>query len=56
MEGAWSPLHCDGNVTLGLIMELCNEYKDCKKFEFYIEKVFRDIPFSVILHHLVSTI
>ena len=56
MEGAWSPLRCCGNVTVGHIMELCNEYKNCKKFQFYTEKVFRDITFFVILHHFVSTI
>ena len=26
-------------------MELCNEYKNRKKFQFYTENVFRDIPF-----------
>ena len=56
MERAWSPLLCCGNVTVGHIMELCNEYKNFKKFQFYTEKGFRDIPFFVILHHLVSTI
>ena len=56
MEGAWSPLRCYGNVTLGHIMELYYVYKNCKKFQFYTEKVVRDIPFFVILHHLVFTI
>ena len=55
MERAWSPLCCYGNVTVGHIMELCNEYKNCTKFQFYTENVFRDIQFFVILHHFVST-
>ena len=33
------------------IMELCDECNNCTKFQFYTEKVFRDIPFFVILHH-----
>ena len=39
----------------GHIMELydgCN----CTKFQFYTEKVVRDIAFFVILHHLVFTL
>ena len=55
MERAWSPLCCYGNVTVGHIMELCNEYQNCTKFQFYTENVFRDIQFFVILHHFVST-
>ena len=30
-EGAWCLLRCYQNVTLGHIMELCNEYTNCKK-------------------------
>ena len=52
MERAWNPLCC-GNVTVD-DMELCDEYNNCKKFQFYAEKVFRDIPFFVILHNFVS--
>ena len=37
----------------GYIMELCDECDNCTKFQFYTEKVFRDIPFFVILHHFV---
>ena len=39
----------------GHIMELCDECNYCTKFQFYTEKVARDIVF-VILHHFVSTI
>ena len=38
------------------IMELCDECNNCTKFQFYTEKVVRDIPFFVILHHFVSTL
>ena len=34
------------------IVELCNECNNCIKFQFHREKVFRDIPFFVILHHI----
>ena len=37
------------------IMELCDECKNCTKFQLYTEKVVRDIKFFVILHHFVST-
>ena len=56
MERAWSPLCCHGNVTVDHIMELCDEYSNCKKFLFYAEKVFRDIPYFVILLHVVSAL
>ena len=39
----------------GHIMELCDECKNSTKFQFYTEKVFRDIPFFVFLHIFVST-
>ena len=45
METAWKPLCCHGNVTVDHIMKLCIENNNCKKFQFYTEKVFRDIPF-----------
>ena len=55
MERAWSPLCWHGNVTLAHIMELCDDlYNNCKKFQFYTEKVFRDIPFCVILNNFVT--
>lgn len=38
----------------GYIMELCDEFNKCTKFQFYTENVFRDIPFFVILNHFVS--
>ena len=41
MERAWSPLCCHRNVTVANIMELCDEYNNCRKFQFYTE-VFRD--------------
>ena len=40
---------------MGHIVELCDEYNKCKKVQFCTEKLFRDIPFFVILHHFVST-
>ena len=55
IERAWSPLCYHRNVTVGHIMEFCDEYKNCKRFQFYTEKGFRDIAFFVILHHFVST-
>ena len=39
----------------GHIMEICDESKNCTKFQFYTENAFRDIPFFVIAHHFVST-
>ena len=60
MEGAWSPLRCYGNVTVAHIMELCNEYKNCKTFQFYTEKVFRDSIFcdftSSCVHYMTSQV
>ena len=53
MGRTWSPLCCHGNVTVD--MELCDEYKNCRKFQFYAEKDSRGIPFVVILHHFVRT-
>ena len=38
----------------GHIMELCEECSNCTEFQFYTEKVVRDIQFIVILHHFVS--
>ena len=40
----------------GHIMELCDEYDNGTKFQFYAEEVLRGIPFFVILHHFVSTL
>ena len=40
----------------GHIMELCDECNNCTKFQFYTEKVVRDIAFFVILHHLLFTL
>ena len=51
--------HCVAlETSVGHIMELCNEYKNCKKFQFYTEKVFRDIPFFVIscVHYMMSQV
>ena len=39
----------------GNIMKLCADCSNCTKFQFYTEKVFRDIPFFVILYYFVST-
>ena len=38
------------------IMEHCDEYNNCSKFQFYAEKVGRDIQFFVILHHFKATL
>ena len=38
------------------IIELCDECNNCTKFQFYAEKVVRDIDFCFILHHFVSTL
>ena len=38
----------------GHIMALCDKRNNCTKFQFYTKKVFRDIPFFVILHHFVK--
>ena len=44
------PWKChDGHVH---IMELCDDRNNCAKFQFYAEKVFRGIPFFVILHFM----
>ena len=56
MERAWSPLCCHGIITVDHIIELCDEYNNCKKVQFYTENIFRDISFFVILHHFVSTV
>ena len=37
------------------IMKLCAYYNNCTKFQFYTEKVLRDIPFFVMLQYFVST-
>ena len=37
------------------IKELGDEYYNCINFQFYTEKVFKDIPFFVILNQSVST-
>ena len=37
------------------IMKLCADCNNCTKFQFYTEKVFRHIPFFVMLHYFVST-
>ena len=29
----------------GHFMELCGEHNNCTNFQFYTEKVFRDVPF-----------
>ena len=34
-------------------MELCDDSNNWSKFQFYTEKVMRDIQFFVILDHLV---
>ena len=48
--------HCVAmEMSRGNIMKLCGECNNCTKFQFYTEKVFRDLPFFVILHHFVST-
>ena len=39
----------------GHIMELCDEYNNCTKFQLYTEEVARDIKFVVILHHFLAT-
>ena len=39
----------------GHIIELCDECKNCTKFQLYTEHAFRDIPFFAIAHHFVST-
>ena len=38
----------------GHFMELCEECNHCAEFQFFIEKVVRDIQFFVISHHFVS--
>ena len=50
------PIVLPWNCHSGHIMELCDECNNCTKFQFYTEKVVRDIQFFVILHHLVSTL
>jgi len=40
----------------GHIPELCDECNNCTKFQFYAEKVVRDIQLFVILSHFVSTL
>ena len=40
----------------GRIMELYDDCNNCTKFQFYTEKVVRDIAVFVILHHLVFTL
>ena len=37
-------------------MELCDEFNNCTKFQFYTEKAVRDIQSFVIGHHFVSTL
>ena len=40
----------------GNIMKLCGECNNCTKCQFSTEKVFRDIPLVVILHHFVHNV
>ena len=61
MEGAWSPFCCHGNVIVGYFRELSDEYNNCTKFQFYTEKVLRDIPLfcdftSFCVHHVTSQV
>ena len=39
----------------GNIIKLRGECNNCTKFQFNTKKVFRGIPYFVILHHFVST-
>ena len=60
----FSPLNGEGVEPIvlawkchsGHILELCDECNNCTKFQFYTEKVVRDIQFFVITHHFVSTL
>ena len=40
----------------GHIMELCDEYNHCTKFQLYTEKVVRDIKSFVIFHKMMSQV
>ena len=55
MERAWSLfLHSNDSADI-IIMELCYECNNCSKFQFYTEKVFRDI-FVILCHFCVHII
>ena len=45
------PWKCQSGHTMGL----CDNCYNCAKFHFYAEKVFKDIPFFLILNHFMST-
>ena len=46
------PWKCHG----GNIMKLCADCNNCTKFQFYVEKVFRDIPSFVMLLFCVHNV
>ena len=52
--GGQEPIVLPWKCHSGHIMRLCDECNNSTKFQFYAEKVFRYVPFFVILHHFVS--
>ena len=48
--------HCVAMKMSQWTYHYCDNSNNCTKFQFYAEKVFRDIPFFVILNHFMSTV
>ena len=53
-EESLEPILLPWKSHKGNFMKLCEECNNCTEFQFYPEKVMRDIRFFVILHHFVS--